>query len=336
MTTAQPNPPDKLRPLLSVDTDAPALEAVRIGQDLLLDAAGALVAEVEPDRRLGGRRFLDAAREHGLDLSNLWGVLDAHGSVRHAALATPGSGRTHMCFTSHVRTSEEAHGLAVALDAACGAIATRGLAQALLDSDDITQAIAFERAGFRRLATLGYLRRRAPRSRRTAPPTSKRSRDFLPEGVTLEQWRPGLDQDFIAALERSYADTLDCPELCGLRDTSDVLESHKAAGEFHPSLWWLVRDRGEPSGAMLFSPSPQHTHIELVYLGIAPSLRGRGLAKDLLDEGLRALERRPERVVTCAVDQRNEPAKRLYRAAGFEQFSERVAYIRPVGRAVGG
>lgn len=331
MTTAQPTPPDKLRSLVSLDAGAPGIEAVRIGQDLLLDAAGALVAEVEPDRRAGGRRFLDAAREHALDVSNLWGVLGDDGSVRHAALATPGSGRTHMCFTSQVKTPDEAEGLAVALDAACRAIQTRGLAQALLDSDDIPQTIAFERAGFSRLATLGYLRRRAPRSRRAGHPAPKRALDFLPEGVTLEQWRPGLDPDFIAALERSYADTLDCPELCGLRETTDVLESHKAAGEFHPSLWWLVRDRGVPSGAMLFSPSAQHTHIELVYLGIAPSLRGRGLARDLLDEGLRALDRRPERVITCAVDQRNEPAKRLYRGAGFEQFAERVAYIRPVG-----
>lgn len=332
MTTAHPTPPDHLRSLAGLDAAQPSAVPTRIGREHLLEAAGELVAEVEPDRKAGGKRFLDAAREHGLDLSNFWGVFDAHGRVRHVALAAPGSGRTHMCFTSQVKSDADANGLASALDAACKALATPGLAQALLD-DASPLSLAFERAGFRRLATLGYLRRRSPRVRKQAhaPAGSDAAFADLPEGVTVEQWREGMDDEFMLALDRSYADTLDCPELCGLRETADVLASHKAAGEFHPALWTLVRDRGEPAGAMLFSPHSQHTHIELVYLGIAPSLRGKGLAKLLLEHGLRALQKRPERVVTCAVDQRNEPAKRLYRNAGFEQFAERVAYIRPVG-----
>src|SRR5690606_29098186 len=136
--------------------------------------------------------------------------------------------------------------------------------------------------------------------------------------------------DFVVALERSYIDTLDCPELCGLRGTRDVLESHKAAGHFEPSLWWLVRLDGEPEGAMLYSPGHGEGHIELVYLGISPALRGKRLGKTLRDFGRRVIAERREPSGTCAVDQRNEPAKRLYRKAGFEQFAERVAYIRPV------
>lgn len=331
MTTAKPIQAQNLTPMLEVEAKPSLAQAVRIERDLVLEAAGALVAEVEPDRRAGGRRFLDAAREHGLDISNLWGVLDQGGQVRHAALATPGSGRTHMCFTSPVKTDLDANDLAVALDAACRSISGRGLAQSLLDSTDLVRGVAYERAGFTRLATLGYLRRRLTRTRAARGAPVYRSFADLPAGVRVENWRPGMDGAFIDALEASYADTLDCPELCGLRETTDVLASHKAAGEFHPSLWWLVRDGDAPAGAMLFSPSPQHSHIELVYLGVAPSLRGKGVAGALLESGLRALERRPERVVTCAVDQRNEPARRLYRRAGFEQFAERVAYIRPVG-----
>jgi len=175
------------------------------------------------------------------------------------------------------------------------------------------------------LAVLGYLRRPNPRakSKHLSPPA-------LPAGVTIENWKPGSDDDFVAALEHSYIDTLDCPELCGLRSTRDVLESHKAAGVFEPLLWWLIRHEGAPAGAMLFAPGHGGAHIELVYLGVGPSLRGTGLGARLLDYGLRVIAGRREPAVTCAVDQRNEPAKRLYRKAGFEQFAERAAYIRPV------
>src|SRR5690606_7180872 len=100
--------------------------------------------------------------------------------------------------------------------------------------------------------------------------------------------------------------------------------------DFEPDLWWLVRLHSEPQGAMLFSPGHGGGHVELVYLGLAPPLRGTGLGATLLDFGLRVLAGRPEPLVTCAVDQRNEPARRLYRRAGFEQFAERAAFIRPL------
>ena len=46
--------------------------------------------------------------------------------------------------------------------------------------------------------------------------------------------------------------------------------------------------------------------------------------------GMATLARRPsaERLVTCAVDQRNAPAKRLYAGAGFREFTTRVALVR--------
>ena len=62
------------------------------------------------------------------------------------------------------------------------------------------------------------------------------------EGVRVEAFRDGEDDEaLMAALERSYVDTLDCPELCGLREKRDVLDSHRSTGKFDPNLWWLVR-----------------------------------------------------------------------------------------------
>ncbi len=329
MTTAQPSHnagatnPSRIGPL--IEHPHGDVHAVHLGPERLLDAARALVSDAPGPKAVSAQKFLTAAAAHGLDLDNTWGVMDNAGKVRHVALATPGSGRTHMMFTSPAKTDIDANELSVAIDASCRAIRAHGLAQALLEPADSVQADAFLSAGFIKLAVLGYLRRKNPRSRpRTVnPPT-------LPHGVAIETWKPGADDDFITALDRSYVETLDCPELCGLRETRDVLDSHKAAGIFEPSLWWLVRHHGEPQGAMLFSPGHGHAHIELVYLGIAPPLRGKRLGATLLEYGLRILAGRKEPSITCAVDQRNKPAKRLYRKAGFEQFAERAAFIRPV------
>lgn len=328
MTTANPIEPLEPRPAarnLWPEPKVPLVGAVHLGPDRLLDAARALVADSGAPTGANAQRFLSAAAAHGLDLANTWGVLDDKGTVKHVALATPGSGKTHMLFTSRAKTEIDAAALAIAIDASCRAVPLPGLAQALLEPGDESQSNAFLNAGFRKLAMLGYLRRKNPRMR-----TRNISSPLLPEGVTIENWRSGLDDDFALALDRSYVDTLDCPELRGLRDTSDVLESHKAAGEFDPKLWWVIRLRGEAQGAMIFAPGHDRGHIELVYLGLAPALRGKKLGALLLDYGLRIVAGRKEPAVTCAVDQRNEPAKRLYRKAGFVQIAERAAFIRPV------
>jgi ribosomal protein S18 acetylase RimI-like enzyme len=82
---------------------------------------------------------------------------------------------------------------------------------------------------------------------------------------------------------------------------------------------------------MLFSPSPGTGTLELVYLGLSPMLRGRGLGGRLLAFGLSHLVWREEGTVTCAVDQRNTPACRLYERFGFVRFEERIALVRGLG-----
>ena len=52
----------------------------------------------------------------------------------------------------------------------------------------------------------------------------------------------------------------------------------------------------------------------------------------LLDDGIaRAAKLAPEPEMTCAVDQRNGPAVRMYERAGFTGFATKLAYIRGLG-----
>lgn len=315
--------------------NASPFRVLRVDAALLDAAASRLVARANPPRADAGRLFLESARRHRIDLTNMWVSVSgdqsaAIRSVRQVALAVPGAGRTAMFFTTTPAPGPECAELSEVVLAAGGAAGER-LGQALLEPDETTIAESLTLAGFTRLADLAYLRMTLP-SQRAASQTAPAPLE-LPPGVEATTWRAGDEEDLIAALDRSYIDTLDCPELCALRTTRDTYESHRAtggAGAFDPGLWWIVRVNGAPEGALLLSPCPEQGHVELVYLGLSPVLRGRGVATALLRHGLDTLARRtrPERMVTCAVDQRNAPAKRLYASAGFREFAARSAYVR--------
>lgn len=308
---------------------APGYRVERVEGELREAAAARLVQQAGGHGADAGRAFLAMAREHGIDVSNLWASRDRRdGAIRHVCLATSGAGRTLNFFVSTPGNESESGELGEVIGRAIGgAGAGPSIAQALLDPSETLARRAFEAADFRPIATLSYLQGRIPNpGRHTIGSTLT-----LPRGVTLEPWAPSKEGEFCAALERSYIDTLDCPELCDLRTTRDVLASHLATGEHDPTLWWLVRHEGSPEGAMLLNPCPAQSQIELVYLGLGPRLRGLGLGRALLGYGIReAAARRPERLIVCAVDHRNAPALRLYESLGFRSFADRAALVRPV------
>ncbi|MCB9848942.1 MAG: GNAT family N-acetyltransferase [Phycisphaeraceae bacterium] len=302
----------------------------RIPTRLRARAAALLISE--PFGRgdeAAGRQMLEAAVRHGIDLSNLWGSVDpGANAVREACLLVPGAGRTLVVFASSPseRDADRIAELAGAINAAlANAPATAGLAQAIIGLDEAGARQALLASSFISAGTLQYLRR--PPRPIESPPSPDSG---WPAGVSVERVNPIDDADLIVALERSYEKTLDCPELCGLRRTRDVIASHRATGVWDPELWWLLRDQGEPMGAALFNPCPAQRHSELVYLGIAPPVRGRGVASRLLDLALHHTLRKHPDPVTCAVDERNIPAQRLYERAGFACFERRAAYVRPI------
>lgn len=280
--------------------------------------------------------------------------------MRQVCLAVMGSGRTAMFFVSNGTGAAEIRGnrgrgglgggderalreRTALIDEACRFIGQPGpevgggvrLAQALLEPEERDAITALTGAGFTRIGDLAYLRRPL------APPAARwDARLGWPAGIAV---RRVADLDpaeatpaLLAALDRSYVETLDCPELCGLRETADVLESHRAVGRHDPELWWVVYADARPEGCVLISPCPEQGSVELVYLGLSPALRGRGLGSALLTMGLAAVAGRPGESLTCAVDTRNAPAMRLYRRGGFERFATRVPLVKRLQGEGGG
>jgi len=67
---------------------------------------------------------------------------------------------------------------------------------------------------------------------------------------------------------------------------------------------------------------------EILSVAVDPAQRGRGVARALLDLHLRRLAGLGTQAVFLEVDENNEPARRLYRRAGFREVGRRPGYYR--------
>ena len=192
------------------------------------------------------------------------------------------------------------------------------LLEVLLEANASALERPLEGAGFRYLTQLLYLQRY---SHQTDLPTRCEA------SLTWVSYTPQKAPLFCEALEASYVQSLDCPELTGLRTTADVLAGHRASGVFDPSLWWVAKRDNRPVGVLLLSRLPTRSGLEIVYVGVAQPARGTRVANALLSRAVDAMRETGVRCLTLAVDARNTPARRMYRRWGFEQTAGRHAWI---------
>lgn len=177
---------------------------------------------------------------------------------------------------------------------------------------------SLQQSGFQYLTNLDYLRYPVQ-----ASPARTSTVDDL-AWVTYSGEREKLFQE---ALEQTYAQSLDCPELTSIRSTSDVLAGHRAAGLFEARFWWVAMRGDRPAGVMLLSRIPRSSVMEVVYMGVAQPFRRTGVAHALLSRALLAAQQESVTGLALAVDSRNVPARSFYRRWGFIHATSRGAWI---------
>ena len=268
--------------------------------------------------------FVEFAAGRGIDTSQVW--LAERGAIHSAVLPIVSPGRTMLLLggisqanPTAVQSSVDPAGQLV--EAVCSHFAGRGiqLAQVLLDPADEAARRLYERHDFRRIAQLLYLQA-SPRRRYPLPP--------LPDYLT---WLPYSQQShglFVRTIAQSYEGSLDCPTLNGLRDMEDVVAGHKASGDFEPGLWTLLLGHGEPLGVLLLSPTRASDTMELVYLGLVPAARGRGIADLMVRQALATTAAAGVSRLSLAVDADNVPALRLYYRHGLKRVASKLAMMR--------
>ncbi len=281
----------------------------------------ALLALLQPGSgRAMVSRFEQYASEHGIGLDWIWACRDAHGNLESSVLCVPSAGRTAMVFLSSVRSPSQVHQRAALLEHALAYLKEQDvdLAQSLLPCDDQLGHEAHVNGGLLPLTTLLYMERSLARPFKSPP---------VPDGIELIPWTESMDETLGCILDATYEDTLDCPGLCGLRRTEDIILGHKSCGRQDPGGWILARIDGAFAGAILVNHSRNDDNVELVYIGLAPAARGRGLGAFLLQTLLARYSGSSFRRMTLAVDTKNLPAIQIYEALGFRGTGHRNAYI---------
>jgi ribosomal protein S18 acetylase RimI-like enzyme len=274
---------------------------------------GHLIAEV-----------LEDARRGELDLSGLWVARIRSGRIVGAMMTQRLAGKTAAVWPPEVRPSWRRAALAAGLvQAALGDLAARGyrLAQAALDESAGPHAARdLIRGGMPRVTELLYLERDTATP---LPPPAPPAVDF--------DWRPfdaAIEAEFHEVLQATYVGSLDMPELEGTRGLDDILAGHQASGLFVPERWRLGRVPGEPEAAavLLMAGAPGRDVWEVVYLGLTPPARGRGLGRAAIRHALERA-RGHASYLELAVDLRNTPAVRLYRSCGFIPRDHRSVHL---------
>ncbi len=325
--------------------------------DLHLAVARRIVRQSNPDQiEQSARALVTAGGKHGIDLSLVWATWEADPArpsrrrARQTCLAVIGSGRTALLFVSDPPPQGDPGGMRAGIterraciDAACRHLRSQHprkvvMAQALTEPAHAWAKEAFLGAGFLHVGDLTYLRRSVVGEPAAPAPNLGDGVELLTFAeVEARSGRKAADAVFGAALEASYEQTLDCPELCGMRSIEDVLDSHRATGQFDARLWWVVLERAsstagdsrKPLGCLLLNPCKEQQTVELVYVGLATAARGKGWARSLLLHGMAAaLRGRRGHEVACAVDARNAPARNLYASLGFRESGHRVAFVK--------
>ncbi|MEM6504893.1 MAG: GNAT family N-acetyltransferase [Planctomycetota bacterium] len=315
--------------------------------DTTPDGGGLYLGPVPADRRrmalalllIGRPREQDAAVDHferfadeqGLDLSTLWIATDdgPNGRILGSVLLVPNHGSTAMLFVGQAMGWSDTSAVVGLIRAVCEGPGRSGVSviQSLIDPGQVVEGQVLERAGLSRLAKLIYMQKSIePGEHRVPRPLALGGC----ENPTIATYSDASHADFARAIEASYVDTLDCPGLVGMRQTDQIIAGHKGTGRFNPRNWLGYFDEaGEPIAVLLLAEVAQGSGMELVYLGVSKPYRGKRIGSTLMSFAVSETARLGGTRLYLAVDDRNDPAVRLYTSMGFRASTRKVAYVLP-------
>ncbi|MGA2258993.1 MAG: GNAT family N-acetyltransferase [Thermoguttaceae bacterium] len=190
--------------------------------------------------------------------------------------------------------------------------------QALLPTDMGTDAELLVATGFQHVSDLLYLVCLADQFP-TSPPS--------PE-LQFRAYSPEVRVRFPQLVDATYEDSLDCPAVNGVRKVDDVLQGYRATGFFDPERWLIVCHQGDEIGCLILTDYPEHATWELIYMGLLPAARGRRWGVGIVRHAQWLCGKAFRKRLVLAVDAANEPALRMYAAAGFQSWDRTSVFIR--------
>ena len=193
--------------------------------------------------------------------------------------------------------------------------------QCLLDPADGWGKTALEQGGVPYVTDLILLSRPLPGDRPESAAVD----------LTTEHYTADSHNAFARIVENTYAGTLDCPALARIRSGEQLLESHRATGQFNPQACRIYHAAGRDVGILLLAEHPDRDVWEVAYMGVVPEARGRGFGRAILNSGIVLAQATGRATMEIAVDVANSPALRLYKALGFSEARRFAVHLRFAG-----
>lgn len=249
------------------------------------------------------------------------GLFEAHceGQVVGAALAVIQPGRTALTYQPRLTPGGPEEAAADLNDAVTQFLLQHDvcLAQEVLPLTALADATRARDFGFTIEVELWYLA--ADASTFPASPPSG--------ALTVEPYTDDQLVRLAEILSRTYDQTLDCPEINGVRSSIESLCSYRQTGSFNPNNWGILRSNGQDVGCVIIARHEDQSG-ELIYMGLVPEARGRGWSHEAVDWAKWIARVARCTILSVAADQRNTPALKVYDAAGFVQFDARRVMLR--------
>lgn len=277
-----------------------------------------LLPRAERERQLA--QTLAAVARQELSLENLLVAVD-NDQIIGAVLAVRRPGGAAFLWPPIVHPGESAASVARALLEEAGRRADEqeiAFTQSLIDpADDRSQALLAD-GGIPRVTDLILLSRPLP-----GLPLST-----VESGLTAQSYSVESHSDFARIVESTYTGTLDCPDLSRVRSGEQLLEAHRATGQFDPQACRIYRASGRDVGIALLAEHPDRDVWEVAYMGVVPEARGHGYGQAILQNAIGLVRDSGRARLEIAVDVANTPALRLYEALGFSEIRRFAVHLR--------
>lgn len=194
------------------------------------------------------------------------------------------------------------------------------LVQSLVGAENPAAGEHLTRMGFRAITLLDQLHAFLD-DLNVPPPTDRLS--FIP----CEDFRRSSFEKLVA---NTYDGSLDCPEVDGLRQISDVLAGYYATSSQNTAHWYTIKQGGDTVGVTILAHHTANHQLELIYFGLLPTFRRQGLGREILCFVIQQAKRLGCQSILTGVDQRNTPAMVLYHQFGFGLSDSKELYLKPL------
>jgi ribosomal protein S18 acetylase RimI-like enzyme len=197
--------------------------------------------------------------------------------------------------------------------------------------------------GFRRLAELRYLQTTVKRILKTRD-QAFHSPDVHSRALKLLPFADPSAAEVEECVSQTYVDSLDCAVINQYRTARQTIAGYQTSALYSPEHWYRCVDpsTGQDVGCVLLAihpsvldtPAPHNDDTsedsafrctaEIVYMGLLPKHRGRGLGRQIVYAVAQTVQKQASQII-LAVDRANQPAADLYRSLTFtEVFRERL------------